>query len=233
MQVKNLDINDKLIYFLNDNGELGYGMYLAAACQNFIEWQNMFLQPIIDANNFNGILHNYVNTIQKKVPIQEAKPSQILLIHDKFEISKYTNLNDIIYSYSERNIFNKNGKINYSDYNSFTYDYDAIEEELGKILLTGVCLFEGEDELNFVTFWSEGFRGGRSQILSSFYLKYPQKDLNDREKENIMKYIDNKNKEKMAKNNMNYDFKEFFGSLQMLIFYLNEQGLMKSDTNAS
>ena len=231
MQVKNLDINDKLIYFLIDNGELGFGMYLAAACQNFIEWQNMFLQPIIDANNFNGILHNYVDTIQKKVPIHEAKPSQILLINEKFELSKYTNLNDIIYSFSERNIFDKNGKINYSDYNSFTYDYDAIEEELGKILLTGVCLFEGEDELNFVTFWSEGFRGGRSQILSSFYLKYPQKDLNDKEKENIMKYIDNKNKEKMAKNNMNYDFKEFFGSLQMLIFYLTEQGFMKIDTS--
>ena len=230
MQVKNLEINDKLIYFLNDNGELGYGMYLAAACQNFIEWQNMFLQPIIDANNFNGILHNYVDTMQKKVPVQEAKPSQILLIHDKFESSKYTNLNDIIYTYSERNIFNKNGKINYSDYNSFTYDYDAIEEELGKILLTGVCLFEGEDELNFVTFWSEGFRGGRSQILSSFYLKYPQKDLDDKEKVIIMKYIDNKNKDKMAKNNMNYDFKEFFGSLQMLIFYLTEQGLMKIGT---
>ena len=229
MEVKNLDHNDKLIYFLNDNGELGYGMYLAAACQNFIEWQNMFLQPIIDANNFNGILHNYVDTIQKKVPIQEAKPSQILLMHDKFEFSKFTNLNDIIYSFSERNIFNKNGKINYSDYNSFTYDYDAIEEELGKILLTGVCLFEGEDDLNFVTFWSEGFRGGRSQILSSFYLKYPQKDLNDKERENIMKYIDNKNKDKMAKNNMNYDFKEFFGSLQMLIFYLTEQGLMKKE----
>ena len=199
MQVKNLDINEKLIYFLNDCGELGFGMYLAAACQNFIEWQNTFLQPIVDANAFNGILHNYVDTIQKKIPVQDAKPGQILLLEQRFGNTRYANLNDIIYSFSQRHIFNENGTINYSDYNSFEYDYDAIEEELGKIILPGVCLFEGEDELNFVTFWSEGFRGSRSQILSNFYLKYPQKDLNNQEKENVMKYIDDMNKEKMAK----------------------------------
>ena len=230
MQVKNLDINEKLIYFLNDCGELGFGMYLAAACQNFIEWQNTFLQPIVDANAFNGILHNYVDTIQKKIPVQDAKPGQILLLEQRFGNTRYANLNDIIYSFSQRHIFNENGTINYSDYNSFEYDYDAIEEELGKIILPGVCLFEGEDELNFVTFWSEGFRGARSQILSNFYLKYPQKDLNNQEKENVMKYIDDMNKEKMAKYNMKYDFKEFFGSIQIIIFYLTEQLLMKEDS---
>ena len=41
--------------------ELYNGMYLASACQLFIEWQNSFLQPIVDANKFNGILHNYVD----------------------------------------------------------------------------------------------------------------------------------------------------------------------------
>ena len=33
MPIKDLDENDKLSYFLNDNGELNNGMYLAAACQ--------------------------------------------------------------------------------------------------------------------------------------------------------------------------------------------------------
>ena len=43
MKEKDLSANDELIYFLNDDGELGNGMYLAAACQNFISWQNTFL----------------------------------------------------------------------------------------------------------------------------------------------------------------------------------------------
>ena len=66
-------------------------------------------------------------------------------------------------------------------------------------------------------------------MLSDFYSKYPQKDLDDKEKEIIIKYIDEMNKDKMEKYNVKYDFKEFFGSMQMLIFYLNEKGIMKED----
>ena len=39
---------------MNDEGELGNGMYLAAACQNFISWQNSFIQSILDADNDNN-----------------------------------------------------------------------------------------------------------------------------------------------------------------------------------
>jgi hypothetical protein len=234
MPVKSLNANDKLIYFLNDNGELLFGMYLAAACQNFIEWQNTFLLPIVEINAFNGILHHYVDNIKKKIPVQDAKFDQILLINDRFQrTNTYTNLKDIIYSFSYRKIFGEDGKINYSDYNSFVYDYDSIEEELGKIILPGVCLFEGESELNFITFWSEGFRGGRSEILSKFYLKYPQKDLNDKEKENVIDYINKMNTEKMERNNIKYDFKEFFGSMQMIIFYLTEKVFTKENDKIS
>ena len=139
------------------------------------------------------------------------------------------NINDLIYSFSERKIFGENGKINYSDYNSFEYDYNAIEEELGKIILPGVCLFDSEKNLNFVTFWSEGFRGERSETLSKFYLKYPQKDLDKEEKENIINYIDKMNTYKMERYNIRYDFKEFFGSLQILIFFLTERIVTKKE----
>ena len=229
MPVKELSIKDKLICFLNDNGELLNGMYLASACQNFIEWQNSFLQPIADANAFNGLLHHYVDTIRTKIPVQDAKPDQIVLIQERFRKSRYKDLNDIIYTFSERNIFSENGKINYSDYNTFVYDYASMEEELGKIVLPGVCLFEGEDDLNFITFWGEGFRGGKSQMLSNFYSKYPQIDLDDKEKEIIISYIDKMNKDSIRKYNIKYDFKDFFGSMQILIFYLTEKGIMKED----
>ena len=54
--------NDKLINFLNDANELNSGMYLASACQNFIQWQNEFLQPIVDANINNGIF--FINMLE-------------------------------------------------------------------------------------------------------------------------------------------------------------------------
>ena len=223
MPVKDLSPSDPLIYFLNDDGELGYGMYLAAACQNFISWQNSFLQPIVDANTSNGILFSYINNIKKKIPVQNSKKRNIVMINERFLNSKYANINDVIYSFSHRNIFNEDGTINYYDYNTFIYDYDAIEEELGRIILPGVCQFEGENELNFVAFWSEGFRGGRSEVLSNFYLKYPQKDLDKKEKENVLNYI----KKLMIENN--YDFKEFFGSVQKLIFYLTSKDNVRED----
>jgi hypothetical protein len=91
------------------------------------------------------------------------------------------------------------------------YDFESIEEKLGKLILPGKCLFDNEDNLNFVTYWSEGFRGGNSDVLTNFYIKYPQNDLNEEEKSIILKYIE---KEK------NSDFKPFFASMQLLLFYL-------------
>ena len=42
MTPKILNSEDKIIYFLNDDNELGYGMYIASAFQNFISWQMNF-----------------------------------------------------------------------------------------------------------------------------------------------------------------------------------------------
>ena len=109
MPVKDLSKNDKLIYFLNDEGELGNGMYLSAGCQKFIEWQNNFLQPIVNANEVNGILYHYVDNMKKKVLLQNAKYDQIVLIDERFADTKYNNLKEIINSFSERNIFCENG----------------------------------------------------------------------------------------------------------------------------
>lgn len=55
MKEKDLSANDELKYFLNDDREFGNGMYLAAACQNFIMWQNNFLKPILDSLTQNTI----------------------------------------------------------------------------------------------------------------------------------------------------------------------------------
>ena len=221
---------DKLINFLNDDGELYNGMYLASACQNFIEWQNIFLQNIVDANKNYGILHNYVNSILKKIPVQDAKPEQIVIIEEKFKKNgnHYIDFNDVIYSFSKRNIFDANGKIDYSNYNNFIYDYDKIEEELGKIILPGVCLFKGENELNFVIYSGEGFKGRNSNIFYKFYSKYPQIDLDSKEKKEVIDFVRNKNKEEKAGLKL-YDFKNFYSSIQILLNYLAKQVVTKNN----
>ena len=96
---------------------------------------------------------------------------------------------------------------------------------MGKIILSGKCLFEKEDKLNFVTYWGEGFSGGNSEIMNKFYSNYKQKDLNDKEKDIIVQYIrEKKNNEK------NYDFKPFFGSMQLIIFYLSNNNFKETKT---
>ena len=213
MPEKQLKSDDPLIYFLNDDNELGYGMYIAAACQNFINWQNGFLQPIIENEKFNGNLRYYIENMKKKIPVQEANPNQILSIDDCFKNSGYKDFNDLINTFTKRNIYSEN-KIDYQKYNKFIIDFSKIEEELGKLILPEKCLFENEDNLNFVIFWGEGFRGGQSDTILKFYEKYPQVDLKEDEREKIYsdfrKFYQNKN----------YDFKNFFGSMQLLMFFL-------------
>ena len=225
-------IKNKLINFLNDGEELYNGMYIAAAFQNFIKIQNAFLNSIIDSNTSEGILNDYMNTIKKKIPVQDVKNNQIILIKERFKkYEVFVDFNDVIYAFSERNIFGKDGKINYSGYNTFIYDYDAIEEELGKIILPGVCLFDSEDKLNFVTFLGEGFRNGDSFLIRKFYEKYPQIDLEENDKKNVIEYISYFDKIENSKGiiEIKFNFKNFLDSFELLLFYLTEKGAMKKE----
>ena len=234
MNIKNeFTVKDKLSYFLNDDKEINNGMYLASACQNFIEWQNEFLSEIIESYKEKGMLNKYVNknNLLKKIPLQKAKPEQIIIIEEKFKKNgdNYIDFNDLIYALSERKIFDDNGKINYSNYNTFNYDYDKLEEELGKIILSDTCFFKGEDDLNFIIYWGELFRGDNSTIIQELDEKYPQVDLVIKEKEDVINYIKDMNKTNQEKNNKPYDFKNFFGSIQILMRHLVIEEEAKKD----
>jgi len=214
LEPKNLTKDDKLIYFLNDNNEKE-GMYIAAAYQKFIEFQNGFLLPIIKSTKFNnGNLNYYMENMKKKIPVQEANNNQILSIDDCFTNSNYKNFHDLVFTFTKRDIYDKDG-INYRNYNKFIFDFAKIEEELGKLLLPEKRLFESVDKLNFVIFWGEGFISGQSEIFQSFNKKYPQVDLNEEEKKKISSDI-----QKIYEDDKNI-FITFFGSMQLLLFYLS------------
>lgn len=225
LPIKDLSAEDYLSYFLNDVSEYGYGMYLASICQSFIELQNSFLKNIIENNTSQeNILYKYINDLKNKIGVNEANNNQILLIKERFKKSGYKNIDEIIYKYSERNIDIKNNKINYNEYNNFIYNYDKIENELGKIILPGIQMFKNEDDLELIIFWGEGFKGKRSQILIEFNMKYSQNEINSDEKNIIMKYI----KEKLnANKNI---IKEYFALFQMLIIDLTTKKIININT---
>ena len=75
-----LEINEKspLSEFLLDKGELYHGMYLAAAYDMFIEWQNSILNNIINLNAQNGLLKSYIHLLKRKIYVQEANQNDII-----------------------------------------------------------------------------------------------------------------------------------------------------------
>ena len=213
-----------LCQFLIDDAEIEKGMYLAAGYQNFIKWQNQFLEPITKSLDINkkGILYYFNKNIKNRIDVQKANDNEI--IKKEFpDNSIYINFLHLICLNSYRNIYYKsnntdinNTKINYLNYNNFIYDFNTIEEELGKILLTGKRLFN-EENIKFVTYCYEGFRGEKSSTLIDFIERYPPKALNEKDKNSLLDYV-------IEKNTYNtYDFTQLMFSMQLIIYYLTQE----------
>ena len=199
-----MNIDLPLAYFLVDDGDKDGGMFLASAYEKMIKWQNDFIDIIIGNNKLNGIHNSYVSQIEQEVEIQDATKDEIININDKV----YKTFKDLISTTVKRNLSFKDNKIIYKNYNDLEYDYDFIEEELGKIILPGIKKFK-KDKIKFITYLFEGFRAGHSSILFDYNSKYPKKNLTDEEERRI---------EQLSQLNRNDKFKnEIFSSLQILM----------------
>ena len=58
-------------------------MFLASAYEQFIGWQNSFIDEIISNNRINGILNSYVSQLEKEINVQDATKYEIIKIDDK------------------------------------------------------------------------------------------------------------------------------------------------------
>ena len=229
MEEQILNIKSTLSHFLIDDGEIGKGMYLAAGYENYIKWQNDFLEPITKSldNNKKGILYYFNNNLKSRIDVQKAGVNEVIN-KDFPDNSIYINFLHLLNLNSTRKIFYQIGnfedknnksitKLNYFNYNNFSYDFEAIEEELGKILLTGKRLFNTEN-LKFVTYCYEGFRGEKSSTLIDFIEYYSPKKLNDEELNQLYEYIVEKTEYNTA-----YNFTQLMFSLQLIIYYLTQE----------
>ena len=212
MEIKYIKEDDPIAYALNDDGEYLYGMYLAAAYQKFINWQNTFLNNIIGNISQSGILHYFKDQLEKEIYAQDSTNAEVVSLNLDSGFSLYNTFEEIIIAFSRRNCFEKDFTINYSNYKNIQYDYNLIEEELGKIILPGKKLFKNETQ-RFVTYGFEGYRGGNSTVIQDFIMKYIQNPLSKNERKILFDYTNEKK--------INYN--EFMFSLQLLIFYLKNE----------
>ena len=191
--------------FLVDDGDKEGGMFLAAAYQYLIESQNTFINNIISKNNINGVLNSYVVQLEQEINIQDATKNEIININEEiFELFEKLVINN-----SMRNIFSeKKDDINYSNYNDIIYNYDIIEEELGKKILPGLKKFTNE-KIKFVTYLYEGFRGENSTVLKDYINKYNPKDLDETEKDSLYNLLE--------ENRNSRFYNDVFASLQILM----------------
>ena len=200
-----MTINNNLCDFLVDDGDKEGGMFLAAAYQYLILSQNTFIDNIISKNNIQGILNSYVSQLEQSINIQDATSNEIIDINDDvFDL-----LDELITTNSMRNIFmSQKDQINYNNYNDIVYNYDNIEEQLGKKILPGLKKFNVE-KIKFITYLYEGFRGENSSILVSYTNKYKPRELDEAEKLALNDLLE--------ENNNSRFYNDVFSSLQILM----------------
>ena len=202
-----MSIDLPLSFFLVDDGDKNGGMFLASAYEKMIEWQNNFIDIVINNNKLSGIHNSYVSQLEQEIDIQEASKDEIINIDKKL----YKSFNNLINTTAMRNIFSKNGKdniIQYKNYNDLEYNYEFIEEELGKLIFPGVKKFK-KDKIKFITYLYEGFRAGNSSVLVDYNMKYPQRKLNEEEEKKI--------EELCYANRSNKFNNEIFSNLQIIM----------------
>ena len=206
-----LNENKSLAFFLNDDGELGKGMYIASAYENFIKWQNNFLDSLIENSELNGILHHFVKNMERTIDVQDAGKNEVLnfdIIDESFNL--------LIYQNCKRNIFKRDKTINYMNYKELIYDFDTIEKNLGELLLPGKVKFQNIPKLRYVTFCFEGFRGNNSSVIIDCIDKYKQVPLSLEKKQIIYNYIQEKFSEEIE------EITKILFSIQLLIYYLTQ-----------
>ena len=208
MEPKNVNESSRLAFLLNDDGELNLGMHIAAIYQKFIEWENTFINAVIDRLTQENPLLYLKEQLEKKTFLFSATPNDLI------DISKIS-LSELILYNSYRDCCNDNGQIDYSNYSNINIDIPSIEIEMGKQILTGKKQLE--DKQNFIIYKFEAYRSDKSSIISDYLTKYPQRALTQDEKELLNELKENSEN----KNDVMF-------SLQQLIGFVSKQ-YFKSD----
>ena len=202
-----LDNNQYLSNFCVDVGEFDYGMVLAAMYKEMINWQNQFINTVINSKNINH--KNYSALFEQEIMIQDCQESDII---------KLPHLKDVMNNIIIKNSYQKN-------YGVIHYNYNLIEDELASEILPSIKKFVSDNDtcLRYIVYQFEGFRGNKSNIMTIFIEKYRARELTDEELEIIMNYKNPFEKRESKK------MTDFLFSLQILIDIILEKNYAKTE----
>ena len=113
----------------------------------------------------------------------------------------------------------ENGNINYINYKEIKFDFNSIEIELAKILLTGKRFLENEQNQDFITYAFEGFNQNECIIL----------DFQKKMKE--IKYLINEEKSILSNIMEKVDYKLILFNLQSLFLYFTKKRNIDGNEN--
>ena len=219
LELRKFSENDSLSNFLIDNEEFNYGIQLAALYQKFSSFQNNFLNNVInDIPDDNYKLDYLKRKISEKIDPQKANVFNIL----SFDVQQenYGSFLEMILFYSYKDSFDQNYNLDYSKKDRIKYNLEEIEEQLENLLLPGKKILT--DKIDYVIYQFEGFRNQNSSILIKFNFNYPQRLLNDEQKQKLYEFsIEHDSPESQIK---------ILFTIQLMITFYNERTIY-SDKN--
>ena len=209
-----LDLENNL-YLSNlcvDSGEMGFGLVLFAMYKEMINWQNSFINIVINSPNEN--LKNYRDLFDSKIMIQDCTEDQILYLPN-FE-------DENIIIFNNKNLWENISDNSHRKNNKVIYNYDEIEGILASFILPKIKFFK--EDVRKVIYQYECFVGDRSSIIVNFTEKYKQRELTEEELKGIINYIMGNQENKI------FNIKNFLFSLQVLIDVILDQSPPINDT---
>ena len=191
------------MFIIDDND---YNNKLNNIYKTFINYQNKFLSEIDDKS---------IKT-NDKINVQDATENNI----PRFSPSDEVFLEIIMNNTEIKNIKGKDDNLGQD---IFGFKFEDIEKDLAEKIKHGLKYFN-ENRLTTMIYFGDN---GNERIINDFITKYGQKEINDKQKENIKNFIE--------KNKDNYDnkiTKNFCSAIQSLMsFLLTNSEAYKKDKN--
>ena len=209
MELNQLKLADLCI----DSSEDGYGYVLYTIYKEMIDWQNEFINSIINSGKQEMLIYNEL--FDMKIMIQDCEDDQIM---DLPNLDEYLNLNE---NKNEKN--NKKNEINllkvifdnsFRKENKVQYNLPEIEKKLVSHILTKIKSFK--NDIRKVVYQYECFIEDRSKIIMNFIQKYSQRELNEIELKALVLTI---------MKNKKLDIKNILFSLNILIDIILEENI--------
>ena len=160
---------------------MGFGLVLLAIYKEMINWQNSFINMVI--NSPNEYLKNYKDLFDSKIMIQDCEEDQILFLPN-FENKNINNSNDRKENINLMEIISNNS---HRKDNKVIYNYDEIEGILASFILPKIKYFK--EDIRKVIYQYECFVGDRSSIIVNFIEKYQQRELTDEELKSVINML--------------------------------------------